>query len=395
MLNIIRDSPPPLLYAPLDFDRQEGYPVRFRAYDGTLLQGMFVSSELFKERTNGESALCQIPLNFSHMQSPGIFSRNSRGVIIFCHEYASDMYSYGRYCKSLLNAGYDIFTFDFRSHGKSSSLPGYESRLWCTDKEEYDVLGALYLVQSKLQNASLKLDIGLFGISRGAGAAILAAFHARTRIPVKAVLSDGLFSTDITLESMMKKWVHIFARVRFVYENHRPVFWHFLRWLLLKFARSRFHCRFPSVRKKIMQLKELPIFMIHGEKDSYIKSEQAQMLYDIMPLPRYLWIVPEAKHNQSVIVDPGRYAERTVAFFGKFLHSQLPSDTIQSSPDEQETCGFFKQGENCSYVTVSRGAEANVGKKVAKTNKHSRRLVRSQEQPEQAASIREKTRPLP
>ena len=60
----------------------------------------------------------------------------------------------------------------------------------------------------------------------------------------------------------MKKWVHIFARVRFVYENHPASFWHFIRWLLLIFARVRFKCRFPSVRKMVGRLPAVPIFLI-------------------------------------------------------------------------------------------------------------------------------------
>ena len=62
-----------------------------------------------------------------------------------------------------------------------------------------------------------------------------------------------------------------------------------------------------------------PVLFIHGELDSYIRPEHTEFLYAAVAEPKYLWIVPRAKHNQSVVVAPGEYAERTVAFFRRHL----------------------------------------------------------------------------
>jgi len=62
-----------------------------------------------------------------------------------------------------------------------------------------------------------------------------------------------------------------------------------------------------------------PILLIHGEKDSYIPIAQSQALYDLAAGPRSLWIVPGAKHNQSVMVAPEVYAERVLRFLGEYL----------------------------------------------------------------------------
>ena len=358
MLNIIRDSPPPLLMGPFDFHRIEGRSVNFRAFDGTSLRGMFLTpnslpphmrseeqqSSVTKGRHNATSTRHMATLghdptdpdrpadhsysdNHDNPNNPANLHQltsNLKGVVIFCHEYGSDMYSCTRYCQPLLQAGFAVFTFDFRSHGKSSSLPGYEPRLWCTDKEVSDCLGALALVHAELEDRQLDLNIGFFGISRGAGAAILAAVQAQKLTPVKAVMADSAFSSDTTIEWSMKKWVHVFARVRFVYEHHHPAFYNFLRWLLLRFARIRFRCSFPSVRKRLPKLQNTPIFFIHGERDSYIKPDHTRLLFARAQRPRYLWIVADAKHNQSAVVDPARYAARTVAFFEKYVFMKTP-----------------------------------------------------------------------
>ncbi len=64
-----------------------------------------------------------------------------------------------------------------------------------------------------------------------------------------------------------------------------------------------------------------PVFFIHGEKDSYVRPEQAKRIYDQAHEPKFLWIVPQAKHNQAVEEAPELYRERTTAFFRQYLLS--------------------------------------------------------------------------
>jgi hypothetical protein len=71
-------------------------------------------------------------------------------------------------------------------------------------------------------------------------------------------------------------------------------------------------------------MKARPLLFIHGEKDSYIPFDQTVELFEMARRPKHLWIVPGAKHNQSVVTQPQRYADRTVAFFDRYL-AGLPS----------------------------------------------------------------------
>jgi pimeloyl-ACP methyl ester carboxylesterase len=289
LLNILKDTPPPLYMGPLDFERIDGQTVMFRSFDGISLRGMF----LFADRT--------IP---------------RKGMIVFCHEFGSDMYSCARYCRPLLENGYDLFTFDFRGHGESSCDEGYTPRQWLSDHDVNDAIGAIAFVEDYLESQNLPVELGLFGISRGAGAAIISSLRNPA---VKAILTDGLFSSDATLEDLMRRWAGIFAKVRFVYENHPPAFWRFLCWLLFRFANRKFGCRYLSVRKVIKKALPRPIFMIHGMRDSYIPEEQAQLLFSLAHEPKTFWSVEGAKHNQAVIVSPEEYAEKTVGFFDHYL----------------------------------------------------------------------------
>ena len=298
MLNIIRDTPPPLAMGPCDFARIDGERVTFRAFDNLNLCGMFLY---------------------------GDHGGRSKGMVLFAHEFSSDMYSCARYCRPLLRAGYDVFSFDFRGHGESSGVPGYQPRQWPTEHEVNDMLGAMAYVEDWLEQRGRPVEIGLFGISRGGGAAILAA---QNNAAVKAIVTDGVFSSDTTLEYLMKRWAYIFAKVRFVYENHPPQFWRFLRWLLFRECRRKLGCTFPSVRKALMRmLPDRAILFIHGERDSYIPVEQSRLLYNLASHPKFLWVVPGAKHNQSAVLRPEHYAARTVAFFDRFLAGDVAVDS--------------------------------------------------------------------
>ncbi len=305
ILNLFMDTQPPLSMGPLDFKLCHGEIVRFRSFDGTSLRGM-------------------------HIRAP---NRSAyKGTIVFCHEFSSDMYSCARYARPLIDAGFDLFTFDFRSHGESSSSGRYKPLQWPSDKEMEDVLGACGYIESILTAKSKPAKIGLFGISRGAGAALLAAASDTN---IKAIVCDGAFSTDTTIVSLMKKWAKIFARIRLVYEHHPDAFWYFLYWLMMRFAQPRLGCRFLSVRRALKEMQPRPILFIHGQTDSYIRVDQTEILYEAAPSPKYMWIVPKAKHNQSVLIDPGQYSQRTIAFFRRYLADENISESQLTTAAEE------------------------------------------------------------
>jgi len=301
-LNIFLDTRPPLYTGPRDFQPLHGQVVRFRSFDGTSLRGMHLNT-----------------------QNRAVY----KGAIVFCHEYGSDMYSCSRYIRPLIDAGFDVFTFDFRGHGESSISKKYHPLQWPSDKEQEDALGACAYVESILEKEGRPVEIGLFGISRGAGAGLLASSSDPN---IKAIICDGAFSTDTTVIAFMKRWAHIFARVKLVYENHSEMFWKFLAWLLTQFAQPKLGCRFPSVRKALKEMLPRPILFIHGQKDRYIRVDQTQLLYQAAPSPKYLWIVEEAKHNQSAVLQPQQYAARTVAFFRKHLAHEAVDEREVTDP---------------------------------------------------------------
>ncbi|MCG8407329.1 MAG: alpha/beta hydrolase [Phycisphaerales bacterium] len=297
-LNILRDTEPPLSMTQFGFVPLIGRDKDFYAADGIRLRGTLYRS--------------------SRSEEP-------RGMILFAPEFKSDRHSCARYCRPLLEAGYDIFSFDFRGHGESAYEENYTPRQWPSDRELADMMGAIAFAEAWLEEQGRPIELGLFGISRGACVSILASEGCAS---VRAIVSDGVFSSDCMLEHLMKRWAKIFAKVRVVYENHPPEFWRFLRWCLFITCRFKLKCWFPSVRKALTRMIPRPILFIHGERDSYIPVDHSRLLYALSNQPRYLWVVAGAKHNQSVDVRPEEYARRTVQFFNRYLARGEEADNM-------------------------------------------------------------------
>jgi pimeloyl-ACP methyl ester carboxylesterase len=302
MIHIMDDRAPLPENGISDFGRLNGEEIQFRAVDG--------------------HGLCGVVLHGDHGGHP-------KGMIVFAHEFGNDRSSCLRYSTPLLAAGYDIFAFDFRGHGASPPEQGYRPRQWPSDRERADMLGAIAFIGSWLEQRGRSRDVGLFGISRGGGAAILASLGIES---VKAIATDGVFSSDSTMEFLMRRFATIFAKIRIVAENHPPTFWRFLRWLLFRECRRKFGCQFPSVRKAIVKLHRKPMFFIHGERDSYIPIAQSQALYNIAQGPKDLWIVPGAAHNRSIFVQPEEYASRILRFYDKYLSQEVVDQAPQRIP---------------------------------------------------------------
>ena len=233
----------------------------------------------------------------------------ARGTIVFCHEFLSDRWSYRLYCDPLRSHGFAVFTFDFRGHGESGTPAGYRPQQWVSEAEVLDVRAAIEHVATRCGGRS---PIGLFGVSRGGSAAIVAAAREPA---VAAVASDGAFPTHSTQLAYMLRWVGIYVRHARIYQLTPAWYYAFVAWLARRRAARRHGCSFPSVEKAIGQLSPRPLLMIHGEEDSYIVSEIARQLFNCARSPKELWMVPGAKHNAAVMVAAEAYSRRLGDFF--------------------------------------------------------------------------------
>jgi pimeloyl-ACP methyl ester carboxylesterase len=249
-----------------------------------------------------------------------------RGVILFGLEFGSNRWSCRSYCEPLREVGYDIFAFETRGQGESDAQPGYDPLQWVTEYEVRDTRAALAYLKSR-SDADPR-GVGLFGISKGAGAGLEAAAGDPY---VRCCVTDGVFACYTTLVPYMRQWFRIYDS-RFAVQGLLPS-WYYGRVGLkaLRKIQKQRRCRFTHLEPLLGRLAPRPLLMIHGGGDTYIKPDMARSLFERARGPKELWIVDGAKHNQALPVAGDEYHRRV----RKFFDAHLAGTARETQPDRQ------------------------------------------------------------
>jgi len=286
------------LFFPLRVAPMPGEEVRFTTSDGLELVGTYVSTP----------------------------AASRVGVLVFCHEYLSDRWSFQPYIAPLLGLGFDIFSFDFRNHGASACAVAYRPLQWVSDHEVRDLRAALAYLRSRPDRDPA--GFGLFGVSRGGGTALAVAAGDPG---VWGVITDGAFPTRGTMSAYIKRWAQIYVSAR-LFRVLPAWMYTFVGWAARIRSEKRLSCRYPSIERAISRLAPRPWLMIHGAKDTYIGPEIARSLFALAGDPKEFWMVPLAKHNRCREVQPAAYAERVRQFFGRYAPRRALLAAKTSSP---------------------------------------------------------------
>jgi fermentation-respiration switch protein FrsA (DUF1100 family) len=275
----------PLFIVPRGQPVEGAEDVRFRTPDGRTLAGCYL-------RGRGER----------------------RGVILFGLEFGSNRWACVPYCDSLLENGYDVFAFESRGQGDSEPQPGYEPLQWVTDFEVADTRAALDYLRSRPD--ADPHGVGFFGISKGAGAGLLAAAGDPY---VRCCATDGAFATYTTLVPFMRRWFRIYNRSHSL-QGLLPMWYYGLVGLaaLRRIEKAR-GCRYPHLERQLPRLGARPVLMIHGGADTYIEPYMAEALYERLGGPKEFWLVEGAKHNGALQVAGAAYERRVLEFFDRHL----------------------------------------------------------------------------
>ena len=274
------------VFLPLQVTPEDtGEDVGFRTEDGLRLEGTYLA------RRNPERV----------------------GLLVFCHEYLSDRWSYLPYLDSLRDIGYDIFTFDFRNHGSSESDAAYSPLQWATDHEVRDLRAALAYLRTRPDHDPA--GFGLFGVSRGGSTALVAAAESRD---VWGVATDGAFPTHGTMTAYILRWAEIYVRSKLLLAILPFWIYSFLGWVSRLRSQRRLNCRFADIETAVRQLSPRPWLLIHGERDTYIGPEIARSLFSLAREPKEIWVVSDAKHNRCRECEPEAYITRVIEFLGRY-----------------------------------------------------------------------------
>lgn len=267
-----------------------GQQVEFLAADGVRLQGTYLHTTASRRR----------------------------GVVVFCHELNGDRWSALSAGRELRRRGFDLFTFDFRNHGVSQRVAGYEPAPWVTRHELADVCAAIDYLSAR-PDADPR-GVGLVGFGRGATAALCAAARQRR---VRAVVADGLLPLERVQAIQLRRllgpagqlapravieWITAMVRTVACWRNSTPIL---------------------NVDRAVRRLR-CPALLVCGGQDAHVPLEAIRQLRLRTAAPTGLWRVPEAGHARAMLVRPREYARRLARFFARHLATTI--DVAHSRP---------------------------------------------------------------
>ncbi|BCS95053.1 hypothetical protein DSLASN_06850 [Desulfoluna limicola] len=239
--------------------------VTFESLDGTRLSGWFVPAT---------------------GQSP-------EGTIIHFHGNAANISNHYGFVDWIPEAGFNLFTFDYRGYGDSEGRPGRHGVF------EDSVAALRYVAARSDVNPDRLIALGQ---SLG-GANAVAAAAATPDVPLKGVVVDSAF---YSYRSIARDKIGLI-----------PVLgW--LKWPLSFIAVTNGHSPGPVIGT----LSPTPVLLIHGTHDRVIPYEQGYRLYEAAEAPKALWTVEGGHHTDALITHKAIYRNKLARHLRKCLEGQ-------------------------------------------------------------------------
>lgn len=190
----------------------------------------------------------------------------SKGLMVVAHGNAENLSSHFTGWTWLVEAGYEVFIFDYRGYGKSGGKPGLEEAVG-------DTAAALEYAQSHY-------DGELFACGQSIGGALLINALAQKPYPrYRAAVIDSSYSDlerigrDILSRSLIT-WPFQWMAYLLLDERYNPV-------------------------EHLSELR-LPLLFIAGSKDIIISPNHSWQLFDAAGRPKEFWLVTGAGHINAM-----------------------------------------------------------------------------------------------
>ncbi|NEO73266.1 alpha/beta fold hydrolase [Moorena sp. SIO3H5] len=197
-------------------------------------------------------------------------------VMLYLHGNACDIGAYLEIAQRLHQVGLSLLLIDYRGYGRSEGKFPRESQLYEDAQVGWD-----YLVQQRGINPQ---DIFVYGYSLGGAIGIDLAVRNRE---MAGLILEGSFTS-------MRDMADYEGKYGFLPIN-----------LLLT-------QRFDSISK--IKSIQTPILVIHAINDTTVPASMSQVLFDAATVPKQLWLVPDAGHNDLTTVATSEYQQKIREF---------------------------------------------------------------------------------
>ena len=110
---------------------------------------------------------------------------------------------------------------------------------------------------------------------------------------------------------------------------------------------------------KQVEKADLPMFFIHGDKDTYVPTWMVYPLYEAKSDPKELWIVPGAKHAVSYKENKTEYTNRVKNFVDKYIEYKIK---VAIFVDDNEN--YYETNTHFYTAHISLPAFTSAGKDI-------------------------------
>ncbi len=225
-----------------------------------------------------------------------LIPRNREKLVVISHGYTLSLAGSIKYADMFLKNDYSVFLYDHRNHGLSG---GDFTSFGYYEKEDLNII-----IKNLKQRGSKSMKIGLLGESLGA--ATVLQFVAEND-NVDFAIADCPYSDLKELFLYRMKYDYGFGS-KFII-NIASVLSLFIQGWSFKHA---------SLKGKLAKV-QTPILFIHGEKDMYIPKRMSEEMYMEKNINKWLYIVPGARHAQSLKENPEMYETQVNRFLKEIL----------------------------------------------------------------------------
>jgi fermentation-respiration switch protein FrsA (DUF1100 family) len=188
-------------------------------------------------------------------------AKEERGTILICHGNVENISTHVKLDLWLIEAGYNLFIFDYRGYGRSEGAPDVQG----INRDAEAALETLLFILPGSKDGK----IIVFGKSLGGAVAVYTVANSPYKDRVKALILDSAFSS-----------YRVIAREKIADSIIGWPFQYPLSWLI--------NDDFSPI-KFIKKVAPVPIMIIQGKADDIVPEHHGRILYDAALLPKEFW----------------------------------------------------------------------------------------------------------
>lgn len=191
----------------------------------------------------------------------------AKGTVVFFHGNAENLTSHFLTLSWLPAEGYNYLIWDYPGYGVSQGDPSPRANA---------ISGAAILDWVHKNKDDRPLIV--YGQSLGGNVAMKVVLDKKEDIPIKALIVDGTFRSyrGIARGKVSENWVTWILQ---------PV-----AWLVMSDAYAPEH---------LEKIAPIPFLVIHGQRDSVVRPQFGDEIFELAAEPKQQWKIPEGFHNDT------------------------------------------------------------------------------------------------